>query len=57
MFTKIHLHFVVTGVSLKESHIARAVRLSAEKYCSATIMLASAGVEISHSHEILESGV
>jgi putative redox protein len=51
VFTRIHLHFVVTGVALKESHVARAVQLSAEKYCSASIMLESAGVEISHTHE------
>ena len=54
VFTRIHLHFVVTGVALKESHVARAVQLSAEKYCSASIMLESAGVEISHSHELVE---
>ena len=54
VFTRIHLHFVVTGVALKESHVARAVQLSAEKYCSASIMLESAGVEISHSHELVD---
>ena len=54
VFTRIHLHFVVTGVGLKESRVARAVQLSAEKYCSASIMLESAGVEISHVHEIVE---
>jgi putative redox protein len=53
VFTRIHLEFVVTGVALKESAVARAVQLSAEKYCSASIMLESAGVEISHSHEIV----
>lgn len=52
VFTRIHVHFVVTGTTLKESAVARAVSLSAEKYCSASIMLAAAGVEISHSHEI-----
>lgn len=54
VFTKIHLHFVVTGRNLKESMVKRAVSLSAEKYCSASIMLEKAGVEISHSHEIRE---
>ena len=39
MFTKIHLHFVVTGRNLKESLVSRAVELSADKYCSASIML------------------
>ncbi len=54
VFTKINMHFVVTGRSLKESHVKRAVDLSAEKYCSASIMLGKAGVEITHSYEIVE---
>jgi putative redox protein len=54
VFTRIHLHFVVTGKALKEKQVARAVELSAEKYCSASIMLENAGVDISHSHEIVE---
>ena len=55
VFTKIHIHFEVTGIELKESHVARAVSLSAEKYCSASIMMEAAGVEVSHSHAIVES--
>ena len=54
VFTKIHLHFIVTGVGLKESQVKRAVELSAEKYCSASIMLGAAGVAMSHSYEIVE---
>ncbi len=54
VFTKINLHFVVTGIGLKESHVKRAVELSAEKYCSASIMLVAAGVEMSHSFEMVE---
>lgn len=56
VFTSINLHFIVTGVGLKESQVARAVSLSAEKYCSASIMLEAAGVAITHSHEIVELG-
>ena len=52
VFTKIHLHFVVTGNNLKDSMVKRAVSLSAEKYCSASIMLEKAGVEITHSYEV-----
>jgi putative redox protein len=52
VFTSIHLHFVVTGHNLKENLVKRAVSLSAEKYCSASIMLEKAGVEITHSYEI-----
>ena len=54
VFTSINMHFVVTGVGLKESHVKRAVELSAEKYCSASIMLGAAGVEMSHSYELVE---
>ncbi|HSF82214.1 MAG TPA: OsmC family protein [Anaerolineales bacterium] len=52
VFTKIHLHFVVTGRNLKENMVANAVKLSAEKYCSASIMLSRGGVDITHSYEI-----
>ena len=55
VFTQINMHFVVTGVGLKESHVKRAVELSAEKYCSASIMLGAAGVEITHSYEIVDN--
>ncbi|MHB0776364.1 OsmC family protein [Halomonas sp. WWR20] len=54
VFTKIHVHFTVTGRGLKEAQVKRAVALSAEKYCSASIMLAQGGVEMSHSYEIVE---
>jgi len=52
VFTKIQIHFVVKGDDLKESLVKRAVSLSAEKYCSASIMLEKGGVEITHSYEI-----
>lgn len=45
VFTKIHVHFVVKGRGLKEAQVKRAVELSAEKYCSASIMLGRGGVE------------
>ena len=51
VFTAINLHFVVEGEGLKDNQVARAVQLSAEKYCSASIMLATGGVEVTHSHE------
>jgi putative redox protein len=54
VFSKIHVHFVITGKDLKEAVVARAVKLSAEKYCSASIMLEKA-VEISHDFEIVEA--
>ena len=54
VFTKIHVHFVVTGRNLKEKHVASAIQLSAEEYCSASIMLEKGGVVITHDYEIVE---
>lgn len=54
VFTRIHVHFTVSGNGLKEKQVARAVELSADKYCSASIMLGKGGVEISHSFTIVE---
>lgn len=55
VFTKIHVHFVITGDDLNEKQVARAVELSAEKYCSASIML-SKSVDITHDFEIKSHG-
>ena len=55
VFKSIHLHFVVTGRNLKDNQVKRAVSLSAEKYCSASIMLSKGGVDITHSYEIREA--
>lgn len=54
VFTRIHFHFVVTGRNLKPEVVERAIKLSAEKYCSATIMLAKTA-EITHDFEIVEA--
>ena len=56
VFTKIHVHFVVTGKDLNAGQVERAVKLSAEKYCSASIML-SKSVDITHDFEIVEAAV
>jgi putative redox protein len=55
VFTRIHLHFVLTGPGLDPDKVARAIQLSAEKYCSASAML-GASAEISHDFEIVEAG-
>jgi putative redox protein len=55
VFTHINIHFVVTGSGLDAGKVARAVELSAEKYCSASIMLERGGVKITHSHSIVEA--
>ena len=51
VFTKIHLHFAVVGEGMKDNHVKRAVDLSAEKYCSASIMLSKA-CPVTHSYSI-----
>lgn len=55
VFEKIHLHFRVSGRNLNEKQVSRAVDLSAEKYCSATIMLVNAGVTVTHDFEIVDA--
>lgn len=54
VFTKINFHFTVSGKNLKPAAVERAVKLSHEKYCSASIMLAKTA-EITHSFEIVEA--
>lgn len=54
IFRSIHVHFIVTGNGLSEKRVARAVELSAEKYCSASIMLGKTA-EITHDYEIREA--
>ncbi len=53
VFTSIHLHFVVSGKGLSENQVKRAVQLSAEKYCSASIMLQKA-CPVTHDFELVE---
>jgi putative redox protein len=55
VFTKIHVRYVVTGRGLNPAKVERAVKLSAEKYCSATLMLAKTA-EITHEIEIVDKG-
>ena len=52
VFTKLHLHFVVSGRGLDDAVVARAIQLSHDKYCSATIMLGRTA-EVTTSHEIV----
>lgn len=54
VFTEIHVHFTVTGRGVEAARVERAVKLSAEKYCSASIMLGKTA-KITHSFEIRES--
>ena len=53
VFTRIHFHFVVTGKNLKPEQVERAIALSAEKYCSASIMLGKTAT-ITHDFELVE---
>jgi len=53
VFTKIHAHFIVTGRGLDPKKVERAVALSAEKYCSASVML-GATAAITHGFEVMD---
>ena len=53
VFTNIHLHFIVKGKNLVEDRVARAVSLSANKYCSASMMLGKVA-KITHDYEVME---
>ena len=55
VFTDIHLKFVISGRGLNVNHVKRAVELSADKYCSASIMLKRGGVNVTHSYEVVEA--
>jgi len=54
VFTKLHYHYIVKGAALKSSAVERAVTLSADKYCSASIMLGKTA-EVSHSFEVVDT--
>ncbi|MBT3628197.1 MAG: OsmC family protein [Rhodospirillaceae bacterium] len=55
VFTKIHMHFIVTGRGLNADKVARAISLSADKYCSASAMMAKTAV-VTHDFEVVDSG-
>lgn len=56
VFTRIHMHFIVKGRGLSREKVGRAVQLSAEKYCSASAMMA-ATAEVTHGFEVVDTGV
>jgi putative redox protein len=56
VFTKIHVHYVVTGKGLNPAQVERAIKLSADKYCSASVMLGKTA-EITHDFEIVEPAI
>ncbi len=53
VFTRIHFHFTIKGRNVKKEHVERAIHLSAENYCSASIMLGKTA-KISHDYEIVD---
>lgn len=53
VFTAIHMHFVITGRDIKSEAVEKAIKLSAEKYCSATIML-GATASVTHDFEVIQ---
>ncbi|MBL0090076.1 MAG: OsmC family protein [Ideonella sp.] len=54
VFTRLHLHFIVSGINLPDAAVARAIEMSHDKYCSATIMLGKTAA-ITTSHEIVSA--
>jgi putative redox protein len=54
VFTRIHFHYIVSGKTLNESQVARAIELSKEKYCSATAMLAHTA-QVTSDYEIRDA--
>ena len=53
VFTNIHVHFILRGKQLNPSKVDKAIKLSAEKYCSASIMIGKTAT-ITHDYEIIE---
>ncbi len=53
VFTNIHVHFILSGKQLNPSKVDKAIKLSAEKYCSASIMIGKTAI-ITHDYEIIE---
>ena len=53
VFTNIHVHFILRGNQLNPSNVDKAIKLSAEKYCSASIMIGKTAI-ITHDYEIIE---
>jgi len=56
VFTKIHLHFVIKGHDIKPAVVEKAIKLSAEKYCSASIML-GATAAVTHDFEVIQEAI
>jgi len=54
VFESIHIHFRISGRDLNPKQVERAVSLSADKYCSASIMLKNAGVKVTHDFELID---
>ena len=55
VFTRVHIRFRISGQQLSRNKVERAIRLTTEKYCSASILLQRAGVAISHDFELSEA--
>jgi putative redox protein len=54
LFSDIHLHFIISGNEVAEKHVAKAVSLSADKYCSVALML-NKSVNITHDYEVVKA--
>ena len=55
VFQKINIHYIIKGRKISESHVKRAIELSTEKYCGASITLGRSGTKMKYTHEIENS--
>ena len=53
VFQKVNIHYIIKGRKISESHVKRAIELSTEKYCGASITLGRSGTKMKYSHEIV----
>ena len=53
VFQKVNIHYIITGRKISESHVERAIELSTEKYCGASITLGRSGTKMKYTHEIV----
>ena len=54
IFREVHVHYIIKGREISESHVERAIQLSTEKYCGASITVARSGTKMKYTHEIID---
>ena len=54
VFQEVNIHYIIKGRNISESHVERAIELSTEKYCGASITLGRSGTKMKYTHEIVK---